>query len=182
MVQKPFEKLMRRNKKLTRQQATAISSVIIVLSVLFGVVANGWHHYQLAQKSIDQAVEKRVNHQTIAMLNDMSQQDSAHPSKGTIQTAYKTFAAGDFRKAYQRLKPFAVSGDVKSRLILGYLNEFGQGHDQNMHQAALWYYASIYPNEDNLNARIRGLEAFRDGQEAQAAQWFRTAGELGVIV
>ena len=52
------------------------------------------------------------------------------------QQAYKD---GDYRRAYEILKPFAVDGDSNAQLFLGVLFANGKGGEQNYKKAMYWY-------------------------------------------
>ena len=58
---------------------------------------------------------------------------------GPIEDSIKAYRRGDFKTAYQLIKPEAEKGDDVAQFTLGYMYDEGKGVPQDYAEAAKWY-------------------------------------------
>src|SRR5512143_1584922 len=58
---------------------------------------------------------------------------------GPVEDSTKAFRSGNYKAAYQIIKPQAENGDADAQFILGFLYDEGKGVPQDSTEAAKWY-------------------------------------------
>ena len=96
---------------------------------------------------------------------------------GPIEDSVKAYRRGDFKTAYQLIKPEAEKGDAAAQFILGYLYDEGKGIPKDYAEAAKWYGRAA--NQGNKAARHNlGLMGDQDQvskDRAEMEKWHRSA-------
>jgi len=97
--------------------------------------------------------------------------------------SYQEFTESNFNQAYKDLLPWALRGNQRSKLVLGYLNQYGLGTAKNEEYAAYWYFLAINRNVYNERPLAMGIEFMYglDGHAVDyknAAYWFNMAAQL----
>lgn len=151
-------------------------SLVILLLIFIGIMIE--NHHRKDEALIRLNTSASVLHEDIDRL-------LAHARKLPIETvaypkAYRSFTSGDFKQSYRQILPYALGGNVKAILVIGFMYEFGQGVKKDMKTAALWYYLGIRQNQYNKLVILRGIHAYNNGNYPLAAQWFRMADELTI--
>jgi TPR repeat protein len=99
---------------------------------------------------------------------------------GPIEDSTKAYRRGDYKTAYQLIKPQAEKGDAVAQFILGFMYDEGQGVPQDYAEAAKWYRRAAEPGNAAAQSDLglmddqgRGVPKDHAGTE----KWFRRAAE-----
>jgi len=93
---------------------------------------------------------------------------------GPIEDATKAYWRGDYKTAYQLIKPQAEKGDAVAQFILGFMYDEGKGVPQDYAEAAKWYRKAA--KQGNIAAQYN-LSLMED--RAEMEKWYRRAAEPG---
>ena len=91
---------------------------------------------------------------------------------GPIEDATKAYWRGDYKTAYQLIKPQAEKGDAVAQFILGFMYDEGKGVPQDYAEAAKWYRKAA--KQGNIAAQYN-LSLMED--RAEMEKWYRRAAE-----
>ena len=98
---------------------------------------------------------------------------------GPIEDSRKAYRGGDYKTAYQLIKPEAEKGDAVAQFILGYMYDEGKGVPKDYDEAVKWY--SRAAKQGNKEARHNlGLMGDQDQvskDRAEKEKWHRGATE-----
>ncbi len=100
---------------------------------------------------------------------------------GPIEDATKAYRRGDYKTAYQLIKPQAEKGDDVAQFTLGFLYDEGKGVPQDYAEAAKWYGRAAKQGnkaaQHNLGLMDYQDQVWRD--RAEIEKWHRRAAEPG---
>jgi len=98
---------------------------------------------------------------------------------GPIEDSRKAYRGGDYKTAFQLIKPEAEKGDAVAQFILGYMYDEGKGVPKDYDEAVKWY--SRAAKQGNKEARHNlGLLGDQDQvskDRAEKEKWHRGATE-----
>jgi TPR repeat protein len=98
---------------------------------------------------------------------------------GPIEDSRKAYRGGDYKTAFQLIKPEAEKGDAVAQFILGYMYDEGKGVPKDYDEAVKWY--SRAAKQGNKEARHNlGLMGDQDQvskDRAEKEKWHRGAAE-----
>ena len=98
---------------------------------------------------------------------------------GPIEDSRKAYRGGDYKTAFQLIKPEAEKGDAVAQFILGYMYDEGRGVPKDYDEAVKWY--SRAAKQGNKEARHNlGLMGDQDQvskDRAEKEKWHRGATE-----
>jgi len=98
---------------------------------------------------------------------------------GPIEESRKAYRGGDYKTAYQLIKPEAEKGDAVAQFILGYMYDEGKGVPKDYDEAVKWY--SRAAKQGNKEARHNlGLMGDQDQvakDRAEKEKWHRGTAE-----
>lgn len=106
---------------------------------------------------------------------------SAHAG---FDEAAAAFAAGDYAKALQEIRPQAEKGDPRSQYGMGVLYENGFGVTKDLKRAAAWYLKSARQGNPDAQYNLGAMYEHGVGMPVnypEAARWYRPAAEQGDI-
>jgi hypothetical protein len=93
---------------------------------------------------------------------------------GPIEDSTKAYLRGDYKTAYQLIKPQAEKGDADAQFILGFMYDEGKGVPQDYPEAAKWYRRAA---KQGNKAAQHNLGLMDDHPETE--KWYRRAAEPG---
>jgi TPR repeat protein len=100
---------------------------------------------------------------------------------GPVEDSTKAYRSGDYKTAYQLIKPQAEKGDANAQFILGFLYDEGKGVPQDYTEAVKWYRRAA--EQGNKAARHNlGLMGEQDQvarDRAEMQKWHQRAAEQG---
>ena len=100
---------------------------------------------------------------------------------GPVEDSIKAYRSGDYKTAYQLIKPQAEKGDANAQFILGFLYDEGKGVPQDYTEAAKWYRRAAEQGNKaarhNLGLMGEQDQVWRDRAEMQ--KWHQRAAEQG---
>ena len=100
---------------------------------------------------------------------------------GLIEDSTKAYRSGDYKTAYQLIKPEAEKGDAVAQFILGFLYDEGKGVPQDFAEAAKWYRRAAKQGnkaaQHNLGLMDDQGQVSLDRAEMQ--KWHRRAAKPG---
>ena len=163
----------------TRKMVLMLAVIIVVM--VTGVIVEQEHQIHTTDFP---GYELKMQKEELNFLNQLPKVESETQSL-SMQSAYALFKSEKYKKAYQALKPYALNGNAKALLVMGYLNEFGLGRPVDPKAAALWYYQAIHHNQFNDGSIAHGVKNYFGIQGdkvdyEKAARWFQMAAELSV--
>ena len=166
-------------KEITKKKSKPLQWVIlcILIFIFGGIMVENMHSAQEYSMKLNTS-QTKIRKDASVLL---TQVQSKPQIKIAYALAYHSFLQSDFKLSYKQMLPYALTGNANAILVMGFLNEFGQGVPKNLKDAALWYYVGIHQNKYNKRPILRGLHAYNEGDYENAAQWFRMANELAVI-
>ncbi len=71
-----------------------------------------------------------------------------------LETGLEAFNKGDYLAAFHALKPFAVNGDIKAEITMGYMHEKGLGVPQHYGEARKLYGSACRKNSAWAQSRM----------------------------
>jgi TPR repeat protein len=109
---------------------------------------------------------------------------TVQPAQAGFDEAAAAFAAGDYAKALQEIRPLAQEGDPRGQYGMGVLYENGYGVTKDLKLAAAWYLKAA--KQDNTDAQYNLGAMYEHGvgmpvNYPEAARWYRPAAEQGDI-
>ena len=149
--------------------------ILVILIFIFAGIMVDNHHFNEERIAKLDTSQSELHKDSQQMLLKARAEKVVHIP---YDLAYQAFTKENYLQSYKALLPFALSGDLKAILVIGYLYEFGKGVKKDLRTAALWYYLGLQQNSYNKQAIQRGTHAYNTGDYKMAAEWFRMADEL----
>jgi len=94
---------------------------------------------------------------------------------GPIEDATNAYRRGDYKTAYQLIKPEAEKGGAVAQFILGFMYDEGQGIPQDYAEAAKWYRRAAKQGNKAAQHNLGLMD------HAETAKWYRRAAEPGGV-
>lgn len=98
--------------------------------------------------------------------------------------AAAAFAAGDYTKALNEVRPLAEKGDARCQYSMGVLYENGFGVEKNPPLAASWYLKAAEQGNSDAQYNLGAMNEHGVGipvNYVEAARWYRPAAEVGDV-
>lgn len=108
----------------------------------------------------------------------------AAPALAGFDEAAAAFAAGDYAKAQEALKPLLEKNDPRAEYAMGVLYENGFGVPKTPQLAADWYRKAAEQGNSDAQYNLGAMNEHGVGipvNYAEAARWYRPAAEAGDI-
>ena len=98
---------------------------------------------------------------------------------GPVEDSRKAYRGGDYKTAYQLIKPQAEKGDAVAQFFLGYLYDEGKGVPQDYDEAVKWYRKAAKQGnkEARHNLDLMGDQDQVSKDRAEKEKWHRGATE-----
>ena len=109
---------------------------------------------------------------------------TVQPAFAGFDEAAAAFAAGDYDKALEEIRPLAEQGDPRGQYSMGVLYENGFAVARDLPQAASWYLKAAEQGNSDAQYNLGAMNEHGVGMPvnyAQAARWYRPAAEQGDI-
>ncbi|MFQ5995898.1 MAG: tetratricopeptide repeat protein [Acidiferrobacterales bacterium] len=101
----------------------------------------------------------------------------------TFIDGYNAYAAKDYARAMEILKPLAEAGHADAQWWVGRMYEKGQGVDKDMDHVRTWYRRAAKGGQRRAQYKLgvayaRGMQGV-EKNEAEAAKWLLSSAEKG---
>jgi TPR repeat protein len=109
---------------------------------------------------------------------------SVPPAFAGFDEAAAAFAAGDYNKVLEEVRPLAEQGDPRSQYAMGVLYENGFAVAKDLPQAAAWYLKAAEQGNSDAQYNLGAMNEHGVGipvNYAEAARWYRPTAERGDI-
>ena len=124
---------------------------------------------------------RRTAAAVILMVSSLSLPMACPALAGPVEDSLKAYRSGDYKTAYQLVKPQAEKGDADAQFILGFLYDEGKGVPQDSAEAAKWYERAV--KQGNKAARhnlgLMGDQSQVSKDRAEMGKWHRRAAKRG---
>jgi len=91
---------------------------------------------------------------------------------GSFEDATKAYDRGDYKTAYQLIKPLAEQGNPDAQLMLGFMYDQGHGVPQDYAEMEKWYRRAAKQGNLSAQSTLRLME-----ERAEMEKWHRGAAE-----
>src|SRR6478735_3921383 len=102
------------------------------------------------------------------------------PAQAGFDEVAAAFAAGDYTKALNEIRPLAEKGDPRCQYSMGVLYENGFGVTKDPQQAAAWYLKAAEQGNSDSQFNLGAMHEHGVGipvNYVEAAHWYRPAAE-----
>ena len=98
---------------------------------------------------------------------------------GPIEDSIKAYRGGDYKTAYQLIKPQAEKGDAVAQFIVGYMYDEGKGVPKDYDEAVKWYRRAAKQGnkEAQHNLGLMGDQDQVSKDRAEKEKWHRGSAE-----
>lgn len=98
-----------------------------------------------------------------------------------LEDSTNAYRRGDYKTAYQLIKPQAEKGDAAAQLFLGFMYDEGKGVPQDFDEAAKWYRRAAKQGNKTAqhNLDLMDAQAQVPKGNAEMEKWHRKATESG---
>lgn len=97
--------------------------------------------------------------------------------KNNIDKGLLAYEVGDYKTAFERLKPFAENGNTYAQLRLGFMYGSGEGVDLDEEQEEKWLRLSAEQGFAEAQHHLSNLYFLKD--EKESIRWCRLAAKQG---
>lgn len=135
-------------------------------------------------KMIDASLVLAVRNTAVRLLLCSSLALTVQPAQAGFDEAAAAFAAHDYAKALQEIRPLAEKGDPRGQYSMGVLYENGYGVTKDLKLAAAWYLKAAKQGNTDAQYNLGAMYEHGVGMAvnySEAARWYRPAAEQGDI-
>ncbi len=123
-----------------------------------------------------------LNKKTLTLVIHLALAASA--ANAGFDEAAAAFAAGDYVRVLQEVRPLAEQGDARSQYAMGVLYENGFAVSRDYKQAATWYLKAAKQGNTDAQYNLGAMYEHGVGMPVdyvEAARWYQPAAEQGDI-
>lgn len=102
------------------------------------------------------------------------------PAFADFETGLKSYKEGDFASAFKEWQTAADQGNIEAQRNLGHLYRWGKGVQQDLTQAAFWYYTAAKGGSDSAQYNLGVMYLRGEGiprNEEEGVLWLERAAE-----
>ena len=101
---------------------------------------------------------------------------------GPIEDSKKAYQRGDYKTAFQLIKPQAEKGDATAQFMLGFMYSNSQGVPQDFAEAMKWYRKAADQGDADAQSNLGYMYSNGQGvpqDYAEAIKWYSKAAKQG---